>query len=133
MSSDTPSAAAAASSESIAAALHYARSNPPSLPLPLGVYQHYKNKQLYLVRGVARHTEREGEAMVIYRALYDSPGNPQNWDWARPLDMFTEEVEYEGKRVKRFTLVASEEEVDRLEKEAAAAAAAALAAAAPKP
>ncbi len=64
-----------------------------------GTYRHYKDK-LYKVLHVAIHTETE-EALVIYRALYGDYGI-----WARPLDMFLEEVTLpSGETVKRFALV----------------------------
>lgn len=63
-----------------------------------GKYQHYKGP-LYEVLDVARHSETE-EEMVVYRTLYGDFSL-----WVRPLDMFTEDVLFEGKRVKRFTYV----------------------------
>jgi len=63
-----------------------------------GRYRHYKGKD-YEVIDVARHSETE-EYMVIYRTLYG------NFDlWVRPLDMFIEEVEFEGKQVPRFRFI----------------------------
>lgn len=63
--------------------------------LKLGKYRHYKGKE-YEVIGIAKHSETLEES-VVYRALYG------NYDlWVRPLKMFTEEVEVEGKRVPRF-------------------------------
>ena len=63
--------------------------------LKLGKYRHYKGKE-YEVIGVARHSETL-EELVVYRALY---GN--FCLWARPLIMFLEEVEIDGKKVPRF-------------------------------
>lgn len=62
-----------------------------------GVYRHYKNEQLYEVLGVALQTETD-EPLVIYRPLYDSEYEL----FARPLSMFTEKVEQDGKVVPRF-------------------------------
>lgn len=63
--------------------------------IKFGKYRHYKGKE-YEVVGVARHSETL-EELVIYRALYG------NFDlWARPLAMFLEEVEVDGKKVPRF-------------------------------
>jgi len=68
------------------------------LMLKPGRYRHYKGKD-YEVIDVARHSETE-EYMVIYRTLYG------NFDlWVRPLDMFIEEVEFEGKQVPRFRFI----------------------------
>ena len=60
-----------------------------------GKYRHYKGKE-YEVIGIARHSETE-EAMVVYRALYGDHGI-----WVRPASMWNEEVEQDGKRVRRF-------------------------------
>ena len=64
-------------------------------PIPLGTYRHYKGK-LYEVIGFAIHSETL-EDMVIYKALYG-----ERKTWARPLAMWGEIVETEGKLVKRF-------------------------------
>ena len=66
--------------------------------LQLGIYRHYKGKE-YQVLDIARD-EATHEQLVIYRALY---GNFQLW--ARPLSVFEEVVEHEGKAVKRFVFV----------------------------
>ncbi len=63
-----------------------------------GLYQHYKGK-FYTVIGVARHSETE-EELVVYRTEYGDRGL-----WVRPKGMFEEEVEVEGRRVKRFERV----------------------------
>jgi len=68
-----------------------------------GKYRHYKGP-LYEVIDIARHSETE-EELVVYRTLYGEFSL-----WVRPLDMFTEEIEYEGKRVKRFTYVGEMDE-----------------------
>lgn len=66
--------------------------------LKLGKYRHYKNKE-YEVIGVAHHSETL-EDLVVYRALYGEYGL-----WVRPLSMFIEEVEIDGKRMPRFEYI----------------------------
>jgi hypothetical protein len=68
--------------------------------LRCGVYEHYKGKR-YLVLGVARHTE-SGELMAVYVPLYSVPG-PQMA--ARPLAMFSEDLDVDGERRPRFRYV----------------------------
>ncbi len=70
-------------------------------PIPLGRYRHYKGKD-YSVTGFARHSET-GEVMVLYVPLYGEGGY-----WVRPLAMFTEEVEVNGKLVPRFSFCREE-------------------------
>ena len=60
-----------------------------------GRYRHYKGNR-YLVKGVARHSETE-EQLVVYQQLYGDKDL-----WVRPLKMFEETVEVEGKTVPRF-------------------------------
>ena len=66
--------------------------------LKLGKYRHYKGNN-YEVIGVAKHSETQ-EELVVYRALYGEGGL-----WARPLKMFTENVEVDGKVVPRFEYI----------------------------
>lgn len=63
-----------------------------------GVYRHFKGN-LYEVIAVAKHSETL-EKMVVYKALY---GNGDVW--VRPMTMWDEEVERDGKVFKRFELV----------------------------
>lgn len=60
-----------------------------------GLYQHYKGPE-YRVLGSAKHSETE-EDMVVYQALYGEYGY-----WLRPLTMFNETVEIDGKILPRF-------------------------------
>lgn len=60
-----------------------------------GLYQHYKGP-LYEVLDVARHSETE-EQLIVYRALYGEYGL-----WVRPVSMFQEVVEIDGKQLPRF-------------------------------
>ncbi len=63
-----------------------------------GLYRHYKGSE-YRVFEVARHSETE-ETLVVYRALYGDFGL-----WVRPLSMFAETVELDGKMIPRFALI----------------------------
>lgn len=63
-----------------------------------GIYRHYKGN-LYQVLHTAQHSETE-EALVVYRCLYGEYGV-----WVRPLTMFIETVEFEGKEIPRFELI----------------------------
>ncbi len=60
-----------------------------------GIYKHFKGN-LYKVLYIATHSETL-EKLVVYKALYGDEGI-----WVRPIEMFLEEVNYEGKTVKRF-------------------------------
>lgn len=66
--------------------------------IKLGKYQHYKGDQ-YEVLGTAKHSESLGE-FVVYKALYG-----EGELWIRPLKMFLEKVDVEGKKVKRFKYI----------------------------
>ena len=66
--------------------------------IPLGKYRHYKGND-YQVLGVARHSETE-EPFVVYRCEYGDFSL-----WIRPLAMFVEEVELDGKKQPRFAFV----------------------------
>jgi hypothetical protein len=63
-----------------------------------GKYRHFKGGE-YAVQGVAKHSET-GEFMVVYTPLYGEGGL-----WVRPLDMFIEEVEHEGRIRPRFEYI----------------------------
>ena len=65
-----------------------------------GIYEHYKGKR-YLVKDVARHSESL-ELMVVYECLYE---NPLGKMWIRPLQMFQEKIEIDGRVLARFRLV----------------------------
>jgi len=70
------------------------------MELKIGRYKHYKGN-LYRVIGVAKHSETL-EDLVIYETLYD---NPKSKLWVRPLKMFLEEVEVNGKKIPRFQYI----------------------------
>ena len=63
-----------------------------------GRYRHFKGKE-YEVLGVARHSETQ-EELVVYRALYGDFSL-----WVRPVSMWNETVEREGKTFRRFTYI----------------------------
>lgn len=75
--------------------------------IPLGKYKHYKGNN-YEVIGIARHSETL-EKMVVYRALYqeDLPAGQAGGNnlWVRPLTMFIEQVNVEGKLLDRFSKI----------------------------
>lgn len=66
-----------------------------------GLYRHSKTGNMYKVYFVAKHSETL-EDVVVYEALYE---NDKSKYWVRPLSMFEEFVELEGKKVPRFELV----------------------------
>lgn len=69
--------------------------------LKIGKYQHSKTGNFYKVISLAKHSETL-EDLVVYECLYD---NPKSKLWVRPLKMFLEEVEIDGKKVPRFKFV----------------------------
>ena len=66
--------------------------------LRAGIYRHYKGQD-YQVYEVATHSETE-ERVVVYRPLYGERAL-----WVRPLTMFTETVDIDGKSQPRFRFV----------------------------
>ncbi len=66
--------------------------------IKLGRYRHFKGNE-YRVLAVASHSETL-EKMVVYQALY---GGMEIW--VRPLEMWCEFVEYEGRSCRRFEFV----------------------------
>ena len=71
--------------------------------LKLGKYKHYKGKE-YEVLGVAHHSETF-EELVVYRALFTSQEFGKNALWVRPLKMFLEYIEIDGKKIPRFKFI----------------------------
>lgn len=59
-----------------------------------GIYKHYKGNR-YEVIGTVTHSETL-ETLVLYKAL------KTDQLWVRPLPMFEEEIEVDGRKVKRF-------------------------------
>ena len=66
--------------------------------IKLGKYRHFKGME-YEVIGLAKHSETL-EELVVYRALY---GDGEVW--VRPMKMWNETVERDGKTVERFTYI----------------------------
>ena len=71
--------------------------------IKLGIYRHYKGNT-YEVIGFAKHSETL-EDMVIYKPLYVEGGT-----WVRPLSMWDNPIEVEGKTVKRFEYIGESED-----------------------
>ena len=69
--------------------------SPKAKNLKIGIYEHYKGNK-YEVIGVGFYSETLQE-VVIYKAMYE-----ENNLWARPLEMFLENVDVDGKMVPRF-------------------------------
>jgi len=89
-------------------------------------YYHYKHDQngpvngyAYEIINIAHHTEVDGleeSAMVIYAPLYEAAVYKMGKHWdARPLEMFMEEVEKDGKKFPRFTKITNQDITDQLD------------------
>ena len=63
-----------------------------------GKYRHYKGNEYELLY-IANHSETL-EKMVVYRALYG-----EGEIWVRPLSMWNERVERDGKSFPRFEFI----------------------------
>jgi hypothetical protein len=73
------------------------------IEIKLGKYKHYKGK-LYEVIGIAHHSETL-EKLVVYKALYHSEEFGDGALWVRPLKMFLETVNIDGKEIPRFEFI----------------------------
>ncbi len=69
----------------------------------LGVYKHFKGALVEVI-GVAQHSETL-ERLVVYKKLEEFQEKPKGSMWVRPLAMFLETVERDGKVMKRFEKV----------------------------
>ncbi len=63
-----------------------------------GIYRHFRGNEYKLI-SIAKHSETL-EDMVVYQALYAERGL-----WVRPLSMWDELVEHDGRKVRRFEYV----------------------------
>jgi hypothetical protein len=70
--------------------------------LKKGTYRHNKSGNLYQVIGVAIDTETQ-QTLVVYSPLYEHDFRFELF--ARPYQMFVEQVELEGRSVPRFEYV----------------------------
>ena len=67
-----------------------------------GRYRHFKGNEYELLY-LAKHSETQ-EDMVVYRALYGEHGV-----WVRPASMWSEVVERDGMRMKRFSYIGEQQ------------------------
>jgi len=65
-----------------------------------GKYKHYKGTIVEVI-GVALHSETL-EKMAVYKHPNSIEGMGENSLWVRPLSMFLETVDVDGKKVPRF-------------------------------
>ena len=65
-------------------------------------YRHFKGN-VYCVLHIAKNSETL-EDMVVYQAMYGERGI-----WVRPKAMFEEVIERDGKTIRRFEPISSEE------------------------
>ncbi|HVV14870.1 MAG TPA: DUF1653 domain-containing protein [Candidatus Paceibacterota bacterium] len=70
---------------------------PSDAPQVGEVFKHYKGDP-YRVVALALHSN-DDEWMVVYEPIYENPAAPM---FTRPVREWGEEVEWEGKKVKRF-------------------------------
>ncbi len=68
------------------------------MKIETGKYRHFKGGE-YEVLYVGKHSETQ-EEMVVYRALYGA-----GEVWVRPLSMWNDSVERDGKSYVRFTKI----------------------------
>ena len=70
--------------------------------IKLGKYKHFKGDIMEVV-GIALHSENL-EEFVLYKHVSGKRKGEENF-WVRPIKMFLEEVEVNGKKVKRFEYI----------------------------
>ncbi len=69
----------------------------------LGMYQHYKGG-LYKVIALGLLEETQ-EPVVVYESQQDSGDYKSGTVWVRPYAEFVKEIEVDGQRMSRFTLM----------------------------
>jgi tellurite methyltransferase len=84
-----------------------------------GFYYHYKhnedkgfNHHAYEVTGIGKHTEDDSD-FVIYRSLYVNDITPAT-HFVRPIELFFDEVQYEGKTLPHFVKITDPEMIEKL-------------------
>jgi hypothetical protein len=89
-----------------------------NIPEP-GFYYHYKhdeskgfNHYAYEVTAIGMHSE-DGTTLVIYYPLYETDIAPATC-FVRPVELFFDEVEYEGKILPHFTKINDPELIEKL-------------------
>jgi hypothetical protein len=93
----------------------------PTIISEKGFYYHYKhdptlsiNNYTYELIGVGLHSEAD-ENFAIYLPIYESRSyKAGKFLVARPLDMFMENIEKDGKTMKRFTKITDEAVIAKL-------------------
>ncbi len=70
--------------------------------MPETYFRHYKGNE-YRIVAIAKHTETL-EDLIVYQDI-----NDESKIWARPRAMFEDEIEVDGKNVRRFTPFEREE------------------------
>jgi hypothetical protein len=72
---------------------------------PCTLISHFKHPELhYKILGIGKHSETLDE-MVVYQAMFKSEEWGENQIWIRPISMFFDTKELNGKIVPRFTIV----------------------------
>ena len=73
--------------------------------IKLGKYKHFKGDIMEVI-GTALHSETL-EEFVIYKHVTGDRAGESNY-WVRPITMFLEEVEVNGKKIPRFEYMGTE-------------------------
>ncbi len=72
------------------------------MDIRIGKYQHFKGDIVEVI-GTALHSESM-EEFVVYRHITGKRMNEMHY-WVRPIKMFNENVEVDGKSVPRFKFI----------------------------